>query len=327
MDLVFLFGNGFDINIGMKTRYCNFYDFYLKQVSPNAIINTFKKDIRENIEDWADLELRLGEYLESLQEDEAILIYNDLIKNLQIYIQSEEEKYSYDIDSNLIRKDLMSPESYLRYVDSQSIKSNWKKDNENWRVRIISFNYTRSLEKLIAFNNEKIVIETVNGHQRYIDTVEHIHGFTNDRMVLGVNDSKQIKNQNLRDGKKIIRRFVKPECNKTYGLNHSEKCASWINMAQIICLYGLSLGETDKIWWNKLAKRLVNNSVVLIIFYFDRDFHEIAGPDYEDKADDIRDLFLSKTQLTDSEKQNVYSKIYVSFSRDIFNVRLSKIEK
>lgn len=327
MNLVFLLGNGFDINIGMKTRYCNFYDFYLKQVSSNAIIKTFKNDIQENIEDWADLELRLGEYLEHLQENEAILIYNDLVKNLQIYIQSEEERYSYGIDSNLIRKDLISPENYLRYVDSQFIKSNWKKDNENWRVRIITFNYTKSLEKLIAFTNERIVVETANGCQRYIDAVEHIHGFTNERMVLGVNDPGQIKNQVLRDCKRIMRRFVKPECNKTYGLNHTEKCTSWIDVAQIICLYGLSIGDTDKTWWNKIAKRLVNDSVVLIIFYFDKDFQEIAGPDYEDKADDIRDLFLSKTQLTDSEKQNIYSKIYVSFSRDIFNVCLSKVEK
>ena len=269
MDVVFLLGNGFDINIGMKTRYCDFYDYYFKQISLNNIIKTFKNNIKENIEDWADLELKLGEYLENLQENEAILIYNDLIKNLQKYIQSEEEKYSYDVDSNLIRKDLISPENYLRYVDSQFIKNNWKKDNENWRVRIISFNYTKSLEKLIAFNNKRILIETINNYQRYIDTVEHIHGFTNDRMVLGVNDSKQIKNQNLRDCKKIIRRFIKPECNKTYGLNHSEKCTSWINVAQIICLYGLSLGETDKIWWNRVAKRLVNSSAILIIFKID----------------------------------------------------------
>lgn len=325
MDLVFLLGNGFDINIGMKTRYCNFYDFYLKQVSSN-VVSTFKNNIRENIENWADLELQLGEYLECLQEDDAILIYNDLIKNLQIYIQSEEEKYRYDVEPNIVRKDLISPENYLRHMDSQFIISNWKKTNENWRVRIISFNYTKSLEKLIAFNNERIVIETVNGHQRYIDAVEHIHGFADDRMILGVNDSKQIKNQNLRDYKRIIRRFIKPECNKTYGLNHGDKCTSWINGAQIICLYGLSLGETDKIWWNKIAKRLVSSSVVLIIFFFDNNFQEIAGPDYEDKADDIRDLFLSRTQLTDSEKQNIYSKIYISFSRDIFNVHLSKIE-
>lgn len=326
MDLVFLLGNGFDINIGMKTRYCNFYDFYLKQVSSN-VVSTFKNNIRENIENWADLELQLGEYLECLQEDDAILIYNDLIKNLQIYIQSEEEKYRYDVEPNIVRKDLISPENYLRHMDSQFIISNWKKNNENWRVRIISFNYTKSLEKLIAFNNERIVIETVNGHQRYIDAVEHIHGFADDRMILGVNDSKQIKNQSLRDYKRIIRRFIKPECNKTYGLNHGDKCTSWINGAQIICLYGLSLGETDKIWWNKIAKRLVSSSAILIIFFFDNNFQEIAGPDYEDKADDIRDLFLSRTQLTDSEKQNIYSKIYISFSRDIFNVHLSKIEE
>ena len=86
MDVVFLLGNGFDINIGMKTRYCDFYDYYFKQISLNNIIKTFKNNIKENIEDWADLELKLGEYLENLQENEAILIYNDLIKNLQKYM-------------------------------------------------------------------------------------------------------------------------------------------------------------------------------------------------------------------------------------------------
>ena len=42
MDVVFLLGNGFDINIGMKTRYCDFYDYYFKQISLNDIIKTFK---------------------------------------------------------------------------------------------------------------------------------------------------------------------------------------------------------------------------------------------------------------------------------------------
>ena len=75
------------------------------------------------------------------------------------------------------------------------------------------------------------------------------------------------------------------------------------------------------------AKQIFNIIAILIIFKLDKYFQEIAGPDYEDKADEIRDLFLSKTQLTDSEKQNIYSKIYVSFNRDIFNAHLSKIEE
>ena len=44
MDVVFLLGNGFDINIGMKTRYCDFYDYYFKQISLNNIIKTFKNN-------------------------------------------------------------------------------------------------------------------------------------------------------------------------------------------------------------------------------------------------------------------------------------------
>lgn len=29
MNITFLIGNGFDINLGLKTRYVDFYDFYL----------------------------------------------------------------------------------------------------------------------------------------------------------------------------------------------------------------------------------------------------------------------------------------------------------
>lgn len=327
MNILFLIGNGFDINIGMKTKYRDFYDYYLKYFSSDSTIVKFKDEIKNNIENWSDLELKLGEYLEQLQEYEALSVYNDVTNGLQKYIQEEEGKYSYNIDPNIIRKDLIYPEKYLRSTDSQYIKNILRKENEHCQVRIISFNYTKSLENLIEFKGNRIVVETARGVHKSIEEMEHIHGYANERMILGVNDATQIKNQELRGNKKIVRRFIKSSCNRTYGLRHEEKCLAWINASHLICLYGLSLGDTDKMWWTRIAKRLVNRSCFLIIFYYDRDFQENAGPDYEDKADEVRDLFLSKVQLSNGEKQDITTKIYICFSRDIFNVHLSRLSQ
>lgn len=134
---------------------------------------------------------------------------------------------------------------------------NWKKDNDNWKVRIISFNYTKSLEKLIAFNNERFVIETMNGHQRYIDAVEHIHGFTNDRMILGVNDSTQIKNQSLMDCKPLPYNgeLYSDEHRRKFKTNDVTAKVGTNNGKLILAIDGLHIGE----WFKKQFERLQQN--------------------------------------------------------------------
>jgi hypothetical protein len=35
MNILFLIGNGFDLNLGMKTRYVDFYNYYISNTSLN----------------------------------------------------------------------------------------------------------------------------------------------------------------------------------------------------------------------------------------------------------------------------------------------------
>ena len=69
MDITYLIGNGFDINIGLATRYCDFYEYYKQQPSSNKTIAKLKNDIRCNYENWADLEVKLGEYTADFLEE------------------------------------------------------------------------------------------------------------------------------------------------------------------------------------------------------------------------------------------------------------------
>ena len=49
MNIVYLIGNGFDINLGLNTRYCDFYKYYLESQqsdNSNPHIKTLKKSLK-----------------------------------------------------------------------------------------------------------------------------------------------------------------------------------------------------------------------------------------------------------------------------------------
>lgn len=60
MNVTYILGNGFDLNLGLKTSYYDFYDYYKNIPSPNEDIENLKEDIKSNINQWSDLEHRIG---------------------------------------------------------------------------------------------------------------------------------------------------------------------------------------------------------------------------------------------------------------------------
>lgn len=73
MNITYLVGNGFDVNIGLKSAYADFYKAYVKVQSENEpdVIKRFKAGINNYIKnetgkedlqtiDWRDLEIALG---------------------------------------------------------------------------------------------------------------------------------------------------------------------------------------------------------------------------------------------------------------------------
>lgn len=60
MNIVYIMGNGFDVSLGMKTRYPDFYDDYCKRSvrNQNADVVKLKQTIEEGREDWKDLEIQ-----------------------------------------------------------------------------------------------------------------------------------------------------------------------------------------------------------------------------------------------------------------------------
>ena len=60
MKITFLIGNGFDLGVGLKTRYSDFVPYYLSLPDNDPDIIAFKSIIESDKETWADAELALG---------------------------------------------------------------------------------------------------------------------------------------------------------------------------------------------------------------------------------------------------------------------------
>ena len=69
MSTLFLIGNGFDVNCGMKTKYRDVYTGYINEPSKTANLKQFKNAISANLNDWSDFELAMGEYAAKLQTE------------------------------------------------------------------------------------------------------------------------------------------------------------------------------------------------------------------------------------------------------------------
>lgn len=327
MKVLFVLGNGFDIKLGLNTRYKDFYGSYLNMESPCDAVRNLKLNISSEYQDWADLELGLGHYTEHIADiQDGLDIYKDILLGLQEFLSCEEDKYIYDTQGrDKLLSDLFHPENYLRWREKQTIFSHFNR-TEEWDVRVMTFNYTQTLERILGNPTLPIEVSYENEGVRKLTHIVHIHGFIGDRMVLGVNDPSQIKNKNWQSNKRFLRRYVKPQHNDTYKLDHERLSYELISNSHVICLFGVSIGDTDKLWWGKIANRLeTSSSIRLIIFYFLNDFKPIGnyGPEYEDNVDMVKDRFLSAAGY--GLNHHIRNQIYVTFQKSIFDLKVSPL--
>ena len=109
MNILFLIGNGFDINLGLRTRYVDFYDYFQKHASKNNVIYQWMETDGDK-ENWSDLELALGEKIKSIDENavEAFMDAHEELDSLLLeYLEEEQGKYSVEKTKDVIIRELV----------------------------------------------------------------------------------------------------------------------------------------------------------------------------------------------------------------------------
>ena len=273
------------------------------------------------------MEEALGRYMKNITNiDDAILIHKDLLEHLQTYICKEYSRYITPKDSSkAILEELFYPIKSLRRNQRRKLEDGILRTHQTRFAYVITFNYTQTIEKLTGYKGKPITAFSFgSGYYSYLQEIEHVHGFCDPdkgRMALGLDNPSQICNENLSASQNICYRYVKPTFNDLYGEEHHLKCLQWINNADFICIFGMSIGISDQTWWKAIGKRLLTSNAILLYFYYEGfELHNNNAPEFQEQVDSIKDNLLPKLGIEDISNENVRKRIYISCDKTMFKL-------
>lgn len=322
MNVTLIIGNGFDLNMGLPTSYSDFYQYYLKVDSPVSGADFIKQKIKDTPENWADLEKSLGditaEYSDNVTEFDAV--FGNVRNELEKYLKAVDV---YDIPklkilSSRLLLDVLEVDTYLdnkpKREYGQFVNSHHA---DNVVLNVVNFNYTSTIERIKnanpSLNFEKKKIQFGN--------IVHVHQDLNTGIIMGVNDKSQISNEAFRKSFDIQSVMIKPFINEEFAAGNDEKCVELINGADVIILFGTSFGDTDRKWWDVIARSVNDRSQRIVYCPFEA---EAAQPLHE--TDIIRKIYNFKASLAKklapdqpTMQQNLMARIYPVRNNSLFN--------
>ena len=328
MNILYLIGNGFDVNLGMKTSYADFYKYYIGKSSPSANIDALKTNIAQykDTNKWSDLEKGLGLYTEQVKTASDLReVYFDINDELKYYLKDQVSTIALaDLKlAEKLKSDLANPGKYFA--------QRYQKEIENFIsptsyahdvINIITFNYTDTIEKILEVGNRSISLElskkNPNGYKRILHTINHIHGTLDDsELIMGVNDISQISKEEFRNDDRVLDMLVKPTTTLNRGDLMDDNCISIINNANLICIFGLSLGETDNKWWSAIAQHMKDTSTRIIYYGYTKE-KMLHSQDRWEKEREYKNILTEKFMTQKTDPDNLSNRIYVLFNSNMF---------
>lgn len=287
MNITFLVGNGFDVATGLHTGYKDFYDWYCNlpaSENEDSSLQKFKQSIHEYVErvkekkekkqeTWADFELGLGEYTEQFEKEQGndfLLCREDALNKLILYLTQEQEGFDtnslLEKDIERIKKQLGNFYSPLPTTEREQIEQVFHSlQNQNASIKFISFNYTTILDAIVERISKSPIRTWSYGTSKlsyYVDPqVLHTHGKLDEYPILGVHSESQIKNKDLLTTVGFKESMVKYAGVNALGRDWYRKAEQIIDNSSIICIFGMSLGATDRKWWIRIIDWLSKNNL------------------------------------------------------------------
>lgn len=324
MNILYIIGNGFDIAQGLKTSYSDFYCWYQIQPEPDSkAIRDLRSNISKDHETWADMELGLGQYTANVNPEDIDKVYYDLSDSLREYLKNEQRRYNpSEKVKELIKKDLLTPYTTLLEGDKVALKEFKKQKNrigETDVIDIITLNYTDSLEKSFNVADSKPLGTFLSG-SAILGNILHAHGDLSTTLIMGVNDRSQLNNEEFKNNEDICDLLVKPQTCYTIRAYVPQLCEELIQKADLIIIFGASLGETDTKWWRLVAQRIINHNARLIIYeYIDKPLDMTRGHTIGAKRRKVIQKFLSRIGTMAALRTELENKTFVNFSHNFMS--------
>ena len=278
MKITYIVGNGFDRQMGLASAYSDFLEEYIKPKDNDSTnIKEFKKYLSqdESRELWSDAEYGMGQHLCDFS-DASIEDYTERVTDFEEklidYLTLEQEKCCFNNENEI--KTVFTDFLFNSYHDVLNNRGNGVSPNhaEHSYYSFVSFNYTDTLDRIIATCVEKNSFRnrTVKSSE-YRDVfhgIHHVHGTLEDGIIMGVNDESQLKtNKSINLNDQLRWTTIKPRINSASGNNWDAPAKAKISESDIVAIYGVSFGETDKMWWHYLKEWLSSNGNHKLIWF------------------------------------------------------------
>ena len=347
MNITYLIGNGFDINIGLPTTYESFLDYYCKKNDDNQIVKSFKNYINDNRKEWKDAELALGESTKmfdsfEVPDENFRECYQNIVEELANYLSNIQNNipdsiYSEDCLVEFVNS-LTSFTSGLKLTDIDKVNRIIKDIPNGFNYHILNFNYTNVIDKLFSVyeksdRNKIMGNRIINGssYSNGLYTHIHVHGKTDSTMIFGVDSENQIGEPKLFNNDTLLKNMIiKSEMDSIIGDKTDENAYKYFSNSDLIYVYGLSLGETDTLWWNRIIELLKDNSLaIVIIYWFELNNERIreAKIPYEKEMliRKVKDRLFEYSSFDNEINENLKERVFIS-GVDIFEGFSKKIK-
>lgn len=345
MKITFMIGNGFDLNLGLKTTYNAFLESYRKITDEDSdLLRYFKSEILSEKGLWSNVEEAFGCITKRFKDDgrdaeDYCECHEHFCVKLAEYLMNEEQKIECaDIKSKMgeyLASGLLEYKNSFRENERNQIGAEEQYIGNALVFNFINFNYTKTLD--IAVNtlrtNKNLLGQRRYGNTTYqnsIGTLMHVHGTLHKDMVLGVNDISQIADHTLFDGYEdiYISQIIKQKTNEINGENIDRKVLELLKGSDIIYIYGMSTGSTDQLWWKRVCDVMKENNRTHLII------HKYNAPEERlirrrsilfDNAE--RKSFLKYSDFDDEVKQDLITRIHIDKSNIFEDLGQYVIEK
>jgi len=218
---IVIIGNGFDLNLGLKTSYSSF----LRSNHFNRLVK---------------LKHKLAIYLINIQ---SLKNWIDVEKELKNYSNNKTKKIDFLSEFKELSKALSKFLEDLKLSDINTESAGYKLIQQIYETEhktlFIDFNYTGTL---------KYILEKLRSEKDNQNNIEHvkIHGsIEKGDIIFGVEDDAEINQNHI---------FLKKSVNKNFNpLDFSKS----ISICNHLILFGYSLGDTDSMYFEDYFKESV----------------------------------------------------------------------
>lgn len=216
--------------------------------------------------------------------------------------------------------------------ERQAIESVFRSDRTNDTIlQFISFNYTNTLDQCASLLAKEPLNKWTAGNTVHTfqvsSSVVHVHGTIDEYPILGVNDRNQIARPDFCQVRQFSEVMIKSESIDAIGRSWHKDARKRIEDSSIVCVYGMSLGDSDKIWWQNLMHWLANNKERhLIIYCYTREKqYSRSILKRNSEIDRVKKRIVSFFEATDDFSEFVQKRVHVILNtKNVLKISLAK---